>query len=332
MKKVKNTVLLGALSIVLLILWSRNEGGINEKIKGEIDSNKVELEKLKQELVSNANGQSPNNLEERLHMELLSYEEKVMSMLCSMPDCPADCDVCCNLPYNMKKGKFMVHHVFTERDPWIWNQEYRFINMSLDKDSTVVYVGANTWGGDGKQIMDMFNCTIHMFEPVPSFFEELTGHWKGYKAELGFDATLYKFGLGSNDRTIHLAPEDLGIDGGLGTFGMVDSEGNAKIPLKIREGATVIRDIMTDPDTQEITTVDLLHVNCEGCEWEMFENLIETGVMQTIRSMQFSSHYFSPDQVPNLLARYCKIKEHLSKTHYMVYGQSFGWERWDLKE
>ena len=44
-----------------------------------------------------------------------------------------------------------------------------------------------------------------------------------------------------SSRTIHLAPEDLGIDGGLGTFGMVDSEGNAKIPLKIREGSTVIR-------------------------------------------------------------------------------------------
>ena len=42
-------------------------------------------------------------------------------------------------------------------DPWLWNQEYRFINMSLDKESTVVYVGANIWGGDGKQIMDMFN-------------------------------------------------------------------------------------------------------------------------------------------------------------------------------
>ena len=97
-----------------------------------------------------------------------------------------------------------------------------------------------------------------MFEPVPSFFEELTGHWKGYKAELGFDATLYNFGLGSNDRciglyfalfldyllyfrTIHLAPEDLGIDGGLGTFGMVDNKENQKIPLKIREGAAVLR-------------------------------------------------------------------------------------------
>ena len=42
-------------------------------------------------------------------------------------------------------------------------------------------------------------------------------------------------------RTIHLAPEDLGIDGGLGTFGMVDNKENQKIPLKIREGAAVLR-------------------------------------------------------------------------------------------
>ena len=46
----------------------------------------------------------------------------------------------------------------------------------------------------------VFFSTIHMFEPVPSFFEELTGHWNGYKAELGFDASLYNFGLGSKDR------------------------------------------------------------------------------------------------------------------------------------
>jgi len=325
-------VVLGGLGVVLLILWSRHDGVVNEKIKVEIDNNKEELEKIKQEIVNSVDNPSSDNLEDQLQMELLSYEKKVMSRLCSLPDCPADCDVCCNLPYNMKKGKFMVHHVFTERDPWLWNQEYRFINMTLDKDSTVVYVGANTWGGDGKQIMDMFNCTIHMFEPVPSFFEELTGHWNGYKAELGFDASLYNFGLGNKDRTIHLAPEDLGIDGGLGTFGMVDSEGNAKIPLKIREGASAIKEILTDSETGASTTIDLLHVNCEGCEWEMFENLLETGVMQSIKSMQFSSHYFSPDQVPNLLARYCKIREELRKTHTMVYGQSFGWERWDLKE
>ena len=76
--------------------------------------------------------------------------------------------------------------------------------------------------------------------------------------------------------------------------------------------------------------IDLLHVNCEGCEWEMFDNLIETKVLETVRSVQFSSHYFP--QVPNLLGRYCRVKEYLKQTHSMVYGQSFGWERWDMRQ
>ena len=29
--------------------------------------------------------------------------------------------------------------------------------------------------------------------------------------------------------------------------------------------------------------IDLLHVNCEGCEWEMFENLIENDLLKKIR-------------------------------------------------
>ena len=42
-------------------------------------------------------------------------------------------------------------------------------------------------------------------------------------------------------RTIYLAPEDLGVDNGLGTFGMVGNAKNKKIPLEIREGAGVLR-------------------------------------------------------------------------------------------
>lgn len=41
-----------------------------------------------------------------------------------------------------------------------------------------------------------------MFEPVPSFYNELVSHWTWYKAEFGFDATLYNFGLGSNNRLV----------------------------------------------------------------------------------------------------------------------------------
>ena len=41
---------------------------------------------------------------------------------------------------------------------------------------------------------------IHIFEPVPSFHKILTEKWDGHKIKNGWDATIYKFGLGSNDR------------------------------------------------------------------------------------------------------------------------------------
>ena len=28
--------------------------------------------------------------------------------------------------------------------------------------------------------------------------------------------------------------------------------------------------------------IDLLHINCEGCEWEMLENLVESGLMAQV--------------------------------------------------
>ena len=48
---------------------------------------------------------------------------------------------------------------------------------------------------------------MHLFEPVPAFFKELEGIWDKYKTDLGFDATLYNQGLGSNDRFVRPLPE-----------------------------------------------------------------------------------------------------------------------------
>ena len=77
MKKVKNSVLLGALSIVMFILWSQKDVEMNELIKVEIDNNKVELEKLRQDIVNNADNPAASNMEEKLQLELLTYEKKV---------------------------------------------------------------------------------------------------------------------------------------------------------------------------------------------------------------------------------------------------------------
>jgi len=277
---------------------------------------------------NNRNFSQLSILTQTLKKEFDNYINKVLHYLCKIPDCPKDCDVCCNIPYNFKQGKFYVHHFFTERDPWLWNgDDSRFTNLSLDKNSLVVYVGANQMGDDGKILLDKFNCSIHLFEPVPNFFVNLSRRWKYYKRRFGFQATLHNFGLGENNRTVYLSQED--INQGQGTFGMEDSKGDRKIPLEIREGAPVIRNIIKDTTSNSVVPIDLFHVNCEGCEWEMIENLLATDLVKKMRTIQFGSHYF--EEVPNILSRYCKIRSELKKTHKMVFGQSFGWERWDLR-
>ena len=45
--------------------------------------------------------------------------------------------------------------------------------------------------------------------------------------------------------------------------------------------------------------------------------------------IQFGSHYFS--SVPQLTQRFCAIRETLSLSHTMVYGQAFSWERWERR-
>ena len=35
---------------------------------------------------------------------------QIQSLLCSLPQCPPGCDVCCNLPYNYNTREVTVHH------------------------------------------------------------------------------------------------------------------------------------------------------------------------------------------------------------------------------
>ena len=102
------------------------------------------------------------------HCRISQLESQISVLLCDWGgSCPAMFDVCCNLPYNIRAGEMMVHHLYTERG--LWNEKERFVNLELSKDSMVMYVGANTKGRDGKILMDMFGCTNHTYEPVPAF-------------------------------------------------------------------------------------------------------------------------------------------------------------------
>ena len=135
--------------------------------------------------------------------------------------------------------------------------------------------------------------------------------------------TVHKYGLGGTTRTVLLSEADIN---GLGTFAMKENEAEAEknIRVEIIEATTVFTNV-----TGGSGYLDLLHVNCEGCEYEMLENIIKSGLHWKIKIIQFGTHFFP--EVPRLTERYCAIRSELSQSHRMVYGTAFAWKRWDRK-
>ena len=75
--------------------------------------------------------------------------------------------------------------------------------------------------------------------------------------------------------------------------------------------------------------IDLMHVNCEGCEWELLESLLTAGMTSQICTLQLGTHWFK--QITDIEHRYCTIDSKLQATHTVVFKQAFGWERWSRK-
>ena len=125
-------------------------------------------------------------------------------------------------------------------------------------------------------------------------------------------------------RTVKLTKSDIL---GEGTFGMSETAKKSDdeiVELKIREASKVLKMISSKPEG----VIDLFHVNCEGCEWEMMENIISNGLHKKMKMIQFGSHYFSP--ISDISYRYCKIRDQLQETHSFKFGIPFAWERWEI--
>ena len=158
----------------------------------------------------------------------------------------------------------------------------------------------------------------------------------------GFDAYTHFIGLGDKARfyiyyykneeihtyvhyrTVKLAKADVM---GEGTFGMSETasdDDDEIVELQIRDASKILKRIIEDHKGSG--EIDLFHVNCEGCEWEMLENIIKNGLHKKMKKIQFGTHYFP--QISDISYRYCNIIEQLEKTHSLVFGVPFSWERW----
>ncbi|WP_452596486.1 FkbM family methyltransferase [Pontimicrobium sp. MEBiC01747] len=181
------------------------------------------------------------------------------------------------------------------------------LNYPLNKDSVVFDLGGYK-GEFAASIYNKYQSVIHVFEPVPSFYNIIE------KAFADNDkVTAYKYGLAGKDGDMQISSTD-------------DSSS-----VYITKGASQIialKSIVNFIKTNDIDCVDLIKINIEGGEYEVLEALLDNNMISIFKNIQVQFHDFI---IENARERMEAIQKRLTATHELTYQYDFVWENWKLK-
>lgn len=241
-----------------------------------------------------------------------------------------------------QQSQFAPHH-YTSWTRNKWNEKIRFAQLPgnvADKVQRVLYAGGNTEASDIPGIAKLFPRSVKfdVLEPVPSFFSGLEKTTRD-KYAAKYDITLHNVGFGKENGNIRFPKSALE---GQSTHLSTSSSSSTTTTSSSSSSSSSSEDseilILARPDTflhdLELTSnhYPLLHANCEGCEYDMFEALIDTDSLTSFAVLQFSFHLYT--SIDNWFTRYCKIRVEIEKDFVALDGhkQMFGWERWVRKD
>lgn len=209
-----------------------------------------------------------------------------------------------NIIEDSKKSKYYQHCIAWKNDKGY--QTYR-LDYDLDENSLVFDVG----GYEGQWTSDIFSkycCNIFIFDPVKEFANNIQNRFSKNKKIIVFN-----FGLSNKSYRTKIS---------------VDKDSSSLyINRNKLENVDFVRlvDFIKERNTSRI---DLLKLNIEGAEFDLLEDLINSGEIKKIRNIQVSFH----EIVPNAEIRMKKIQSELKKTHFLTYQYLFVFENWQIRE
>jgi FkbM family methyltransferase len=209
---------------------------------------------------------------------------------------------------NLYKREILRDEFLLEAKRWFADRgdEKHRLNYVLTADSMVVDIGGYI-GDFASDIHEKFASKVHLFEPVPAFYEKCVARFRDNRSIMS-----HCYGLGSV----------------AGTFPISDSENESSFVNMNPNSATVfaeIREVNSTFVDLQISEIDLFKINIEGGEYEVLPSLISAGWLPRIANLQIQFHNFVPDAIEKRNA----ICEQLSKTHRRTWCYEFIWENWE---
>lgn len=177
------------------------------------------------------------------------------------------------------------------------------VNYPL-KTGAVVYELGGFTGEFSGHILNKFGDSVelHVFEPIDAYFEKLSSRFG--KRET---VHLHQYGCGGGNSRQKFALS------GEGTSLYRESEESEEV--EIRDIIEILADLGHE-------TIDLLSVNIEGGEYELFERLIEKDLLKKFNYVQIQFHRVTE----NAEKRRLEILKKLNETHDVTFSYPFVWE------
>ncbi|MES2353804.1 MAG: FkbM family methyltransferase [Pseudomonadota bacterium] len=215
------------------------------------------------------------------------------------------------------------HHLYEkyiERDPnrlafheWvrIKGDQTLLKDYPLTAESIVVDVGGYL-GDWTESIFKKYQPNCFVFEPMDAYFQKMVERFKTNPKIRTFN-----FGLSNADTSADLFIQGAGSS--------VYSAANEK--PEVSTTTIQLRDITRVFQELDIKFVDLITINIEGGEFDLFERMIESGLTKQCKNIQVQFHSYIDDAEE----KRAKIHKKLSLTHIKSYDYPFTWESWRLK-
>lgn len=185
------------------------------------------------------------------------------------------------------------------------NEKQICTNYNLTNQSIIFDVGAYH-GNWSYEMYQKYNCIIYCFEPTSLGFSKL----QNKLSELN-NIFLYQIGLGGTTREENIVISNDGSS--------LFIEGNGKEKINIVSMSDMLKKI-------DVQKIDLIKINIEGAEYELLENIIDSGLQERFNNYQIQFH----PQVENYAERYDYIINNLSKTHKRKWFHPYIWESWEI--
>ncbi|CAM4919010.1 unnamed protein product [Rotaria socialis] len=226
--------------------------------------------------------------------------------------------------FNLLRRRLLSMEILLARHGKTYHTEIRIRHTAhknlLNSTSLIIEVGGNR-GHDTVKFIELYNPFIISYEPLVPMWKSLTEQFKSNPK-----VQIYPYGLGNRARTLLIEPHDFG-NAGTSIFRKISSTNSSTIQkIELLNIVSIIRDIQRTRTKTGI--IDMISINCEGCEFEVIPALILNNMTQYFRIIQFATH---SGLLSGSSCIYCQIQQALEITHTTLYHYNMLWEGWLFK-